>query len=236
MRVWSALLITLFMAAASEAQIRGMGINGRARISSIPPVVSPVPPVLRPNIGINPGFRQGLIPGFGYGYGSGFGPGFGIYPSGAPVIAAPYPYYYPYYYPFNPYGPYPDYPLPSPITSYYQETIPYTPSPDLIINDLTGQVQQLTDEVQQLRDELSVVSTTPAPPPPEAAAESPERPSSPIILIFRDGRRLETQGYVIAGQTIWIVGDDGPLSFELSDLNVERTRAENLKRGIRFMP
>ena len=231
MRVWSAILITLYMAAASEAQVRGMGqgFRGRGAFPPIPPVVSPVPPVVSPNVSINPGFRQGFIPGFGY-YGLGFGPGFGIYPSGAPVLAAPYPYYYTY----NPYGPYPDFALPNPVTSYYQESSPDTPPPERIINDLTGEIQRLTGEVQQLRDELSSVSA-PAPPPPEVRSATPEKPPTPTVLILRDGRRFETQGYVIAGPTLWIVGDKGPLSFALADLDIASTRAENLKRGIKFL-
>ena len=66
MRVWSALLISLFMAAAGEAQFRGMrqGFQPRNPISSIPPGVNPAPHVIKPNVGIKPGFRQGFVPGF----------------------------------------------------------------------------------------------------------------------------------------------------------------------------
>lgn len=56
------------------------------------------------------------------------------------------------------------------------------------------------------------------------------------MLIFRDGHQIEIQGYAIVGQTLVTSSEDGFKKIPLSDLNLDVTRNENLKRGINFMP
>jgi len=156
--------------------------------------------------GGNPGFRPGFNPGFG---------GF----HRRPIVIAP----------AFPYDPYPYYSYPYDSSQEYVNPEPAPPSyTDSTVNDLTNQVQQLNDQVQQLQDQLAA-SRTPPPAPEVRPSES-----RPAVLVFRNGRRIETQNYAIAGQTLWVVNKNSSSRFALSDLDLAATRAENLKRGINF--
>jgi hypothetical protein len=53
-------------------------------------------------------------------------------------------------------------------------------------------------------------------------------------MIFKDGRRIESQGYVRMGETMWIVTPRGSIKVALSDLDTVATRRENQERGIDF--
>jgi hypothetical protein len=144
------------------------------------------------------------------------------------------------YYPgatLPPYYPQAYYPQP------YEVLAPYATNPISITNNnaeidvLTRQVQQLTEEVMQLQSQLAFqqqpVVVTPAP-PAEAAQPQPPVPATPITLVFKNGARIDTQGYAIAGQTLWILNPSGSQRVALSQLNVAATQKENEKRGIQF--
>ena len=138
-----------------------------------------------------------------------------------------------------PYYPQAYYPLPyGQAYGYYgQET--YVPAPfgvsnnSGVIDNLTRQVQQLTDQVRLLQGELSAAQAQQAQAPPAAAsAPPPARPAMPVVLILRDGRRIEAQGYAVTGQKLWILGADGcSQQVPLSSLDIEATEKENLSRG-----
>jgi hypothetical protein len=243
MKVWSALLMMLFLGVAAEAQRGRMapgrmapGFQGRGPIRSIPPVVNPLPPTVRagprfvsPVVRPQGGFHQGFRPG----YRPYFYPGFNSWLNTYPVspIVSPYSDYYPYG--GSPISPEPYYPsesapFPNP-TSSGEENVDY----------LNNQIQRLTDEVQRLEDALYATSTTVPTPTPETAPvvepAAPQRPAIPTIMIFTDGRRLESQGYAIAGEMLWVFTENGgSQTFPLSELNVAATRSENSKRGIQF--
>src|SRR5262249_17925071 len=143
------------------------------------------------------------------------------------------------YYPgatLPPYYPQAYYPQP------YEVLAPYATNPISVtdnnaeIDVLNRQVQQLTDQVMQLQSQLAFaqqqpVIVTPAP-PAEAAAPQPAVPATPITLVFKNGAKVETQGYAIAGETLWILKPSGSERVALSQLNVAATQRENLKRGI----
>jgi len=213
-------LALLLMTATSEAQRGGGGMggfhggggfNGGGGFHG-------GAPMFRGNPGLNRGFRPGFNPSFR----PGFNPGFGRFHSRPIVIAPAFPYDpYPYYsYPYD------SYPYDS--SQEYVNPEPAPPSSDSTINDLTNQVQQLNDQVQQLQDQLAA-SRTPPPAPEVRPSES-----TPTVLVFRNGRRIETQNYAIAGQTLWVMNKSSSSRFPLSDLDLAATRAENLKRGINF--
>ena len=201
-------LALLLMTATSEAQRGGGGMGGFHGGA----------PMFRGNPGLNRGFRPGFNPSFR----PGFNPGFGRFHSRPIVIAPAFPYDpYPYY-------SYPYYSYPYDSSQEYVNPEPAPPSSDSTINDLTNQVQQLNDQVQQLQDQLAASRT--APPAPEVRPSE----STPTVLVFRNGRRIETQNYAIAGQTLWVMNKNSSSKFPLSDLDLTATRAENLKRGINF--
>jgi len=93
-------------------------------------------------------------------------------------------------------------------------------------NALTNQVQQLRSEIHQLGSELATAQVQVSP--------APKRPSMPTILVFNNGAWAETRGYVIAGERLLFLTQSGFLSVKLSDLDIEATQCENLKRGMHF--
>jgi hypothetical protein len=104
------------------------------------------------------------------------------------------------------------------------------------VDTLERRVQQLTDEVKLLQAEVTAseaqVQTPIQMQRPEASR--PAEPAPPVILVLKNGKRLESQGYVIAGGTLWIITRSGSERMSLSNLNSAATQRENLKRGIEF--
>jgi hypothetical protein len=219
-------------------------------IRNIPPVVRPttpgqsirnIPPVVRPTFPTNPGigFQTGIDrsvnPGFRrFGVGQALAAqSFGGYFPSASFAPYGYSYPYPYYsYPFtyvppltttSPYYSSPVYPEATIAPSF--EPQPYQPQPST--DALVGEIQELQNQVQQLSDELAMRSK-PEPPP------APREPEPPVVLVFRDGHRLETHGYAIMGTMLWAVDGASVSKFPLSDLNIGATQSENQKRGIEF--
>ena len=154
------------------------------------------------------------------------------------------PYYSSPYYPGqvfpSPYYPGSYYPGSAPV--YMQQQI-YpdqfsSAAANQIIDDLEAQVQRLQAEVERLQNELAVAAVTvvspPQPSPPEARNDAPEPPATPVTVFFKNGAHIEGSGYAIAGDMIWILGPDGSRRFAVSDLNLEATQRENLRRGVNF--
>jgi hypothetical protein len=105
----------------------------------------------------------------------------------------------------------------------------------LPLNDLRTQMQQLADEVRRLETEIDAMRVQPSQDATTQARPSVQpSPSTPAMLVFRDGRRMEASGYIIGSDKIWVIKNGSPVGFSLSGLNVDATRKENLKRGIEF--
>ena len=164
--------------------------------------------------GVTPGFRPGPA----------VRPSFGAFPRQSIVIAPQVPFYPYSYYP-DPYYPQPAYSTPDQSSNNEQ------------INSLTDQVQRLENEIQRLQDELAVTRAQQALPSPlQVSPLAPAPPVTPTVLVFQDGHRIEIQGYAIIGQTLWTTYQDGFKKIALSDLNLETTREDNLRRGVNFLP
>jgi hypothetical protein len=228
------LSLVLSLPAVANAQFRHGPRRGSAGIQVHPPVVQRRATVAPgPVVGINPVPAFGVNPGFA-------NPGFRgnrTFHRRTPVIGPAIPYfsYFPYSYP---YSPYPYSPIVTPYVPEPYVPEPYIPSPyvdpmvyqnnDRAIDALNDQVQQLHGQVEELQQELEVAKQ----PPPTPAA--PAMPPTPVVLVFRNGQRIETQGYAIVGPTLWILSSQGTKTVELARLDVDATREENLKRGITF--
>jgi hypothetical protein len=91
---------------------------------------------------------------------------------------------------------------------------------------LSLQVQQLTNEVQQLQAELAAARGQST----ETSGTAQKAP--PVTLILKDGHRIEAQGYALVGSTLWILDPQGASKISVSDVDVDATQKENLKRGI----
>jgi hypothetical protein len=228
--------VVLIIAAAATGSAQSHGFRGSmpfgpatvtrtqtATVRNLPPVVRPGGPIVHPfnpvhtPIGIAPGFHPHPRPL-------------------APVIVTPViggfysPYGYPYYYGYG--GPeyypggsayYPYSTAPYPDTSY---VAPAVQSPPVTQNDtdLAYQVGRLTQEVEQLRQQQQ----------PQTQATQ-DHQGVPVVLVFRDGHRMEIQNYAIVGETLWILDQNNSTRIPLSQLDVDATQRENRSRGQRFL-
>jgi TolA-binding protein len=100
------------------------------------------------------------------------------------------------------------------------------------IQDLANQVERLTTEVEQLRQDQaelrSQLSQAAAPP----RQQPPEAPTSPITLVFRNGRRLSIQNYAIVRGSLWALEEFMSTRIPLTDLDIEATRQANPGRTL----
>jgi hypothetical protein len=145
------------------------------------------------------------------------------------VIVAPQVPFYPYY-PYDPYH-----------SGFYSSQPAYSVQDQSAniaqINSLNDQIQRLENEVQRLQDELAATRAQQVLPSPlQVTPGTPPPPVKPTVLVFRDGLRIEIQGYAIVGQTLVTSSEEGFKKIALSDLNLDATRNENLTRGINFLP
>ncbi len=97
-------------------------------------------------------------------------------------------------------------------------------------------MQQLTDEVRLLQAQVTAAQ---AQVQAQIQAQQPEvsrpaEPALPVVLVLKNGKRLESRGYVRAGETLWIITPSGSQRMSLSNLNLVATQRENRKRGIEF--
>jgi len=96
--------------------------------------------------------------------------------------------------------------------------------------DTTGlevQIQRLTDEVEELRREQQERSR----PAPSPEAQS-SRLSPAAVFLLKDGRRIETRNYGIAGQTLWLLTERHARLVPLGQVDIDATNQLNQERGI----
>ena len=75
-----------------------------------------------------------------------------------------------------------------------------------------------------------------ADPAPNAQAQAdPADPSDPsTVLVFRNGRREETQNYAIVGEMLWSFSGQRTEKIALARLDLPATEKANLERGVDF--
>jgi hypothetical protein len=98
--------------------------------------------------------------------------------------------------------------------------------------DLSNELERLKRQIQRMQEER---------PPSNQSSQttSDRRPQSGdaarhIVLVFRDGRRSEFDGYAIVGETVWATTEQISTRIPVSDLDLETTQRLNMERGIRF--
>jgi hypothetical protein len=98
-------------------------------------------------------------------------------------------------------------------------------------------VEQLERNVERLENELAEERSNVSQAPPSGVTSTvPQAPQKPVILIFHDGSQIESQGYVVADQTLWFsTSESGFQKAPLSTLDLDKTRNANLERGINFL-
>lgn len=133
--------------------------------------------------------------------------------------------------------------FPQPYLGYYAPYIapispvvaaPISPAP-VRESELTAEVQRLSRQVEQLRQEQAVAQpASPPPPPPVPAPAAQSTPSTPKVLIYRDGRRVVFYSYMVSSQTLWISDPGNSMRVSLADLDLEAMEKENSGRGLRL--
>jgi len=100
------------------------------------------------------------------------------------------------------------------------------------VDILSRQVEQLSDQLRQVEAQLTLRQRQTA--AREGEATSAE-PATAATLVFRNGKIVHAQGYVIAGRTLWILDPSGSSQrVAVEQLDVPATQAENRRNGIRF--
>jgi len=108
---------------------------------------------------------------------------------------------------------------------------------DRVITQLSDEVGQLNAQVARLREENDLKlydqqhRTNPAPLPAASKSEQP----TPTTIVFRDGRRMDVENYVVLGKTLWILSEQREHKHPLSDVDLDRTRKVNDEKGVDFL-
>jgi hypothetical protein len=96
---------------------------------------------------------------------------------------------------------------------------------------LATEIQRLSDEVEDLRDEERRRSENRPPATPGGSLTAKE-PAPVTIFVFRDGHRISTQNYALAGQTLWIFNEHTARKIPLSELDASATERVNAANGV----
>jgi hypothetical protein len=67
-----------------------------------------------------------------------------------------------------------------------------------------------------------------------APAETEPEPSTPTVLVFKDGHQLEVENYAIVGTTLYDLTEGHRRKVALADLDLTATSQQNDDRGIDF--
>ena len=156
------------------------------------------------------------------------------YPQPYDLNATAHPYYPPAYYPV-PFG-LPNYSLQDPLAARQAAVSnEYTiPSSNETTDTLIRQIEQLTEQVRSLQAEIAATDEKLGQVRVSETPQAPTKAPAPVVLVLKNGKVIETRGYAVAGDALWIVTESGPEQITLSKLNVPATQQENLKRGIDF--
>jgi hypothetical protein len=204
------------------------------------------------SIGVRPNGHTAVRGGVGFGHNPRFGVGFNSRPIHHRRSFRSFPLAYPYGYPYSgypytayPYTIYPYYPLGLQSDFVYSDLAVQSAYPAYMEEHDTGlqnEVYRLQGEVDQLRQQqaqaerqqYALNSPTDTPRPIPATRPRPELPEPNIVLVYRDGHRVEIHNYAIVGQTLWIFSEERARKIPLADLDLDATRQVNEERGVEF--
>jgi hypothetical protein len=107
-----------------------------------------------------------------------------------------------------------------------------------------GYSSNMTD-VAADSDPAPIVAQPAAPPAPatqppavqddSTAAQQPEAPQPPSVLVFRDGHQMEVENYAIVGDTLYDFTPGHARKLALSQLDLNATVQVNDDRGVDFV-
>jgi hypothetical protein len=90
-------------------------------------------------------------------------------------------------------------------------------------------LQRLSDEMESMREEQARQATAAR---ASGASISARQPDGAATFVFRDGRRIVTQNYAIAGQTLWLLSEHTARKVSLADLDFQATDQVNSANGV----
>ena len=93
--------------------------------------------------------------------------------------------------------------------------------------ELAMAIQHLSDQIEDLKQDQNR----------QAQARQPgvslsARSAAETTFVFRDGHRMTTENYAIAGQTLWVFNERLAKKFPLSDLDRSATEQANADNGV----
>jgi len=100
------------------------------------------------------------------------------------------------------------------------------------LQDLRYEVRTLREENDEARYEARNAERQPPAAPQRSGEAPPETPAT--VLVFRDGHKVETRNYAIAGKTLWLFDEHRATKLPVSDLDLEATTKADEQRGIDF--
>jgi hypothetical protein len=90
------------------------------------------------------------------------------------------------------------------------------------------QMQRLSDEMESMREEQRQANLART----SGASLTAHQPAETTTFIFRDGHRISTANYAIAGQTLWVLSEHAARKVPLSDLDAAATEQANAANGV----
>ena len=95
-------------------------------------------------------------------------------------------------------------------------------------------VQRLDDEVNDLKNNEDAYRSRSdnQPPADQHSSLSAKQPAVATVFIFHDGRHISATNYAVAGQTLWIFGENVARKFPLSEVDIQATEQSNAVNGI----
>lgn len=110
---------------------------------------------------------------------------------------------------------------------------PQTQQPVVVSDDNEGntelavEIQRLSDEVSYMRQEQTRQAQA-RQPGSSMTAHSAET----TTFVFRDGRRMTTENYAIAGETLWVFNERVAKKYSIAELDRPATEQANAENGV----
>jgi hypothetical protein len=93
---------------------------------------------------------------------------------------------------------------------------------------LAIEMQRMADEMESMREEQRQANLARN----SGASLTARQPAETTTFVFRDGHRISTPNYAIAGQTLWVLSEHAARKVSLVDLDVTATEQINAANGI----
>lgn len=94
------------------------------------------------------------------------------------------------------------------------------------------ELQRQLAELQATQEDANARQRAAQPAP--ARPPKPETPPTPAVLVFRDGKQMQIENYVITRDRLFALGPERRQTIQLSELDLNATVKANQERGVNF--